>query len=393
MRRYTDSDERRIRARAQVREWADAGLIDASQAARLETDLSVDLRRTNVFLRVTLGFFTALIVASAVGFIWEVFHVHNAVPLAILAGVSGIICMALSEILVGAFGLYRFGVEEMLAACGVLLLSVSMSQFVDAWYVRSSYVFPFDRELVAGLAVAAAGGFGIYRRFGFVWSALGSVCCAAALPFQFSDLPVSARRAIAAVFLGAVFAAARVKRLRHGEEWPGDEYGDLQAAAFAGIYLVINLRLVEVIDIFSRVHLKDWFYWSTWILTWVLPVVGLVLSLREKDRRLLTVSLAMSILTLITNKPYLEWTRHTWDPMLLGALLVGVALALRRWLSSGPDGSRHGFVATQILRGVDPVLTVLSSAPVQPHPHAPTQAPPPSFDGGRSGGAGAGGSF
>ena len=30
-----------------------------------------------------------------------------------------------------------------------------------------------------------------------------------------------------------------------------------------------------------------------------------------------------AILTLITNKPYLGWQGHTWDPMLLGALLIG----------------------------------------------------------------------
>src|SRR6185437_5016950 len=50
----------------------------------------------------------------------------------------------------------------------------------------------------------------------------------------------------------------------------------------------------------------------------------------------------------ITNKPYLGWQRHTWDPMLLGALLIGVALALRRWLADGPGGIRHGFTAKRL---------------------------------------------
>jgi hypothetical protein len=40
--------------------------------------------------------------------------------------------------------------------------------------------------------------------------------------------------------------------------------------------------------------------------------------------------------------PYLGWQRHTWDPMLLGALLIGVALFMRRWVADGPGGIRHG---------------------------------------------------
>jgi hypothetical protein len=390
MRWYSDDEERRVRAQAQVREWTRAGLIDAAQSSRLLDELRVELVRTNVFLRATAAFFTALIVLAAVGFVWSVLGLRGAAAGALLAGLAAIGCLGLAEFLVGGLRFYRFGVEEMLAACAVVLLSVSVTQFLEAAESSRSW----ESMLVVGLAVAAAGGFGIYRRFGFVWAALGSLCCAAAIPFQLDELAVNSRRGMAALILALVFADVRGKRLRDGDEWPGDEYGDLQAAAFAGIYLVLNLRLFEVIDEFSRVQVKDWFYWSTWVLTWVLPSVGLALSIREKDRPLLAVSLGLSIVTLITNKPYLEWPRHTWDPMLLGALLIGITLALRRWLASGPHGSRRGFVATRILHGHDPLLTVLSAAPFPVQPHTPSPAPPSGgFDGGRSGGAGAGGSF
>jgi hypothetical protein len=131
----------------------------------------------------------------------------------------------------------------------------------------------------------------------------------------------------------------------------------------------------------------------TWVMTWVLPAGGLVMSIRDKDRPLLVVSLAMAIVTLITNKPYLGWTRYTWDPMLLGIALVAGAILLRRWLSTGPEGARHGFTASRIVDGKDPLLTVLSAAPFPIKAHTPAPAPPSGFDGGRSGGAGGGGSF
>src|SRR5262249_16642671 len=158
------------------------------------------------------------------------------------------------------------------------------------------------------LSVAVMGGLGLYLRFGFVWAALGSMCCLAALPFQF-HVSTEASRAEAAVLIGLVFVLTRVRRLRHGEAWPGDEYGVLQAAARAGVYVLLNLRLLPWWDYYRPIvrpaEVHGWFYWLTWVFTWILPAVGLVLGVRGKDRPLLMVSVVMAILTLVTNKPYL----------------------------------------------------------------------------------------
>ena len=76
---------------------------------------------------------------------------------------------------------------------------------------------------------------------------------------------------------------------------------------------------------------------------WVLPAAGLWLSIRDRDRPLLAASLVMGLATLLTNKPYLGAARKPWDPILLGLLLIGTAIVLRRWLASGKDGTRDGF--------------------------------------------------
>jgi uncharacterized membrane protein YgcG len=102
----------------------------------------------------------------------------------------------------------------------------------------------------------------------------------------------------------------------------------------------------------------------------------------------------VAILTLVTNKPYLGWQRHTWDPMLLGALLIGVALFIRRWLADGPGGIRHGFTA-QRLSGKDKQWMNAGSAAfglVSPHSitlSPQTGSPDVRFGGGDSGGGGA----
>jgi hypothetical protein len=109
----------------------------------------------------------------------------------------------------------------------------------------------------------------------------------------------------------------------------------------------------------------------------------------------------MALVTLLTNKPYLGWPRRTWDPILLGVLLMAVALVLRRWLSKGPNRERAGFTSERLLSKESAVLTLLSAASVafqpdarlsQAGPAAPDPATP-DFGGGGSGGGGGGGSY
>jgi hypothetical protein len=133
---------------------------------------------------------------------------------------------------------------------------------------------------------------------------------------------------------------------------------------------------------------------------WILPAVGVWLSIRDRDRPLLDASLILALATLATNKPYLGLARNTWDPILLGVLLTGAAVVLRRWLASGEGGSRRGFIATRLLRSDEDRLATLGTASaalhtLPTHPHSPPPEPPAPdpFQGGRSGGGGGGASY
>ena len=103
------------------------------------------------------------------------------------------------------------------------------------------------------------------------------------------------------------------------------------------------------------------FYRCTYAVIWVLPVVGLALAVREKDRELLDVGLVLALVTLITNKPYLSWPRQTWDPMVLGIVLIAIAIAVRRWLASGPGGERNGFTPSRLLEKDRALLSLVGT--------------------------------
>ncbi len=134
------------------------------------------------------------------------------------------------------------------------------------------------------------------------------------------------------------------------------------------------------------------------MLIWCLPPVVLARGIRQKDRFVIAVGAIVAILTLVTNKPYLGWPRHTWDPMLLGILLTGVALFIRRWLARGPGGIRHGFTAARLsgkdkqwMNAGSAVLGLVSPQSITPSPQPGD--PDFHFGGGASGGGGAWGDF
>ncbi|HYR88943.1 MAG TPA: hypothetical protein VE422_33020 [Terriglobia bacterium] len=374
MRRYEPADEERIRSQALVREWTRSGLLNPVQTGPLEEDLRVNLRRTNLFLRLVLFAFTLLIVAASLLLLIDNIDARGAI-----SAIAALVCFVLAEYLISRFRLYRFGVEEGFAAAAVVLAGIAST--LHESYSRFS-------DLVA-LVVAALCAFGVYRRFGYVYAALASFACAALVPFQTSLSP-EMQRAAAAGILVLIFATARAKHLLHGDEFPGDEYGMIQAAAWAGLYFNLNLPLS-----FSRLE-TSWFYWSTYVLIWILPVIGLRMALRDRDRLLLDVNLAMALATIATNKSYLDLPRRPWDPILFGVFLMAAALSLRRWLSKGPDGQRSGFTPLRLVSSDRRALALMSAASAVVQPDIPAAAAGPTkpeLGGGRSGGGGASGSF
>jgi hypothetical protein len=396
MRRYTAEDEERIRMQAQVRAWARSGLLNADQAGAIDGRLRTTLRRTNVFLRLVLALFTVLIAAASVAFSLEAFAIHTDRAIGVMLAVGAMIAIVLAEYLIGTFRLHAYGVEEAVAAAAVVMLATSVVELTTAGghTMRPS--------LTLWLAVAAIGSGFAYARYGRVYAAVAAAICASLVPFVlFEDRSLG--RALAAAVFGAIFIGARALQpgrgdRQHGADSAGDDCAAIAAASYAGMYLMLTLHLGFDVLPATTIAAPQWFYWSTYAATWMMPSIGLALAIRDKDRPLLVVALAMSLATLYSNKPYLGWPRQTWDPILLGVLLVAVATVLRRWLASGPNGQRHGFTAERILESDRATLTALATASAMWPRHeqqAPgvVDTPPSQFEGGRSGGGGGGAAY
>lgn len=346
----------------------------------MAADLETGLRRTNVFLRATLFAFGLLIAVAAALFVAVLFDFRNS-TVWIVATLSAVACLAAAMFLVRRYRFYRFGVEEACASAGILFAGLAAGQFIDL-YVGG------DAGIGLGLVAAAVTAFMVFLRFGYVYAAVIGMGCAALAPFPLLESDVAARL-VGVAILALIFVAGRLRRSDAGDEFPGDSYAIVEAAAWGGIYFLLNLKASSWL---AQPDDSGTFYWITYALIWMDPIAGLWIAVRERHRWLLDLNIVQAIVTMMSNKAYLGAERQPWDPIAFGILLVAVALGLRRWLSSGEGGARNGVVAFRILASERERLAAAGSlSAMQPslHPHHGPEEPKPAFGGGRSGGAGA----
>jgi hypothetical protein len=396
MRVYSATEEENIRDGNLVREWAASGMLDQSQSAALQSELQTGLRRTNGFLRAVFFFFTSLISVAGVALIAVTIRPHEHTEWAALFIASGVTFWLLAE-LTCSQRLYRYGIEEALVVISVVLISIAVAEIFCSG----------RREEVAGLATAAIGSLVAYYRFGFVYAAVASLVLGAAIPFQL-DMGIEEKRLASAIVFAVILMFVRRNRMR-SDDSAGSGLAEVESAAWLGTYFILNIQLTTTLFALpswlfyspyssSAPEVATWFFIFSWAMIWLLPVAGLWFGLAKKDRLLIDVSIVMTLLTLTTNKRYLGWPVHEWDPMILGVALMTAAIVIRRSLQNGPDGERDGYTALRLLRSDERKLAAVSiaSSMMQPHPsHANPANQPHDFreGGGSSGGGGASGNF
>lgn len=399
MRIYNASAEEALRTRRLLKDWAGERFLTEEQYQRMEKEAVCDLRTTNIFLRLVLFLFTLIIVAAAAGLFFAVFiHGASGQTAGVFLMIFAPIAYVAAELAASQGRLYRHGIEEALAVFSVGFLCLGMELALFSLLFRGA----------GGIAslVPAAGAvvsLWIWRRFGLVYAFVAAMIFVVFLPeYWTTSHPV--QHLVVAGFYAAGLAGVLLVRSHNRIDFLDDDWSLAEAALWLGIYLTINLRLSAALPArwwiiaAAGAQFPKPFYWTTWVLIWCLPPVVLARGLRRKDRFVIAAGTIIALLTLISNKPYLERPTQTWDPMLLGALLIGVAVLVRRWLAQGEGGIRHGFTAERLsgrhkewMNAGTVAVGLTAHETIAPVP----QPGPPEFrfGGGDSGGAGATGDF
>ncbi len=394
---YSPQDEETLFAHRQARSWRSSGLISGAQFAAMEGELVSGLRSTHLIFRILFFVFTFLGAGAAVGLCAWLFRDASEIIVAFLLVLCGAVCYGAAEGLVQKKNLYRHGIEEALALCAVGFCCAG-----GAWLLSEAGMGHTGISRFAALS-ASAGAFWIYLRFGYLWAAGLAAFALCWLPFTFS-LSFVTERCILAALLTCLWGAAFLGGRQSAFDVLRDRNATLQTALLAALYLTVNLHLLGLIDLLveeagirhaSPSVYPPWFYWTSYAITWAMSVAVFLYGMKSRKRLIRIAGAGMIAATLATNKSYLEISRYSWDPAILGLALVAVFFFLSRWLDAGPDRKRFGYTAQDILktpeegiRLTDVASALVPGAIEAVRPEAP--AGPDYFKGGASGGGGAG---
>jgi hypothetical protein len=392
---YAAEQEERLYIRREARTWARSGLITDGQLGIIDSRTDPRLSRTNVFFRILFFVFTYICMQAVVGFCVWVVGLRNEVSIAWAALAFGIAMSGLAELLVRRKSFYRYGIEEALALAGMALACAGIVIFISLLHIELRLL------ITTAALLASAGAFWLYLRFGFLYAAVISAACLCVVPFQLSLPPASERAIVAMVLAFVLLTSIRAESI---ETWDFRKERSviLQACLLAGIYLAVNLRLPELGRAYwghSGVPYRPFagfpplFYWATYGLTFLVPVLGLYHGLKSRKRIVINASLIAALLTLATNKDYLGFKHYAWDPAVLGVVMVISTIVIMRWLANGSREARNGFTAQNLLKPENHGITLADiGAAVLPgaiQADLPPSSPDKPFAGGQSGGGGA----
>lgn len=395
---YSFRQEEDIYIRRQAGTWRRSGLITADQLRAIHDNTDPQVRQTNLFFRLLFFVFTLLCAGAVTGlFVWLIDHKGH-ISLSVILLVSGVVYYLAAEYLIHTRRLYRYGLEEALALIAMVFFCWGCGWLLDEIGASNKEI------LIAVSALFALAALGIYRRFGYLYAALIGIFALGVIPFQLSASPVTQRLMLLCV-LCLIFVFSRISEKAVREDFQKERNTTLEACLLAAIYLTINLQILGLMGLIHKdasvVHFHPelfppYIYWSSYVLTFILPAVGIYWGLKSRRRLILNAGLVMACLTLATNKSYLGMTRYAWDPAIMGSVLIGLYILISRRLASAPDKRRYGFTAEEILKPEDygVSLTDVAAALTPGAIDAQQQAPPDKFfSGGASGGGGAEGKY
>jgi len=392
---YTSEQEENICTRKKAKTWHRAGLISEEQLRLMETEIEPYVNQTNLFFRLIFFLFTLLCATAVTAFlIWLMKEPSDTAAMSILILFS-IPFYVLAEYVIKKYHFYRYGIEEALAIISIVSLCVGCGILLDKYHLDHQL------EAIAISLLFAVISFWIYLRFGFLYSALISITALCVIPFQLS-LPPTEERAFLLFILCLILLINILIDKSDNEDFRKERNILIQACLLAAIYLAVNLRLLELARLYFD-HLSmilqpyagfpPYIYWSSYILTFLIPALGIYWGIKGRKRLIMNVGLVLACLTLATNKSYLSWTRYAWDPAFMGIILIIISIIISRWLSRGPNKTRYGFTTENLLKPENYGINLADIGTSLTPAFVDSQQPPTQtekfFDAGKSGGGGA----
>lgn len=382
--------------RSAARAWRRAGVVNESVAAAVDARHPDDRVRVGPVFRVLLFLFTVVAVGGAFAFVSLIADLDDDRDgaWAFLMLLTGLAMVAATEVQLGRFRRRQGGTE---AATSFLAMGF-LSGAAAWWLLHSSVGEDRVRLALLGLLAAALLAAAAWR-WGYPLYA-GAATAALFLAL----IPLPAARLLWIVL--PLAAAPGFLRLGLSPRLPPAHRASLTLAAsvaLAGLYAAVHLGSWEVrlIEKIGGRTLPDWtnseiLWWVAAAATALVPVVLLAAGLLRRRYALILLGAGTAAASLVTLRYYVHLAPFWVVLAGSGAVLVAAALALRRYLATGPDGERHGYTASPLFtdlarqRVLEAGAAVLAFSPEARPLH---EEPKYEGGGGEFGGGGASGSF
>lgn len=395
---YSSQQEENIFIRKQARTWRRSGLINDNQLRAITNVTDSHLRQTNLFFRILFFIFTLLCASALVGlFAWLMSKSGNVdeIFLATILIFFGAVYYLAGEYIVSKRWFYRYGLEEALLIISMLLFCSGCGWLLFKYGVSNK------QTMIVISALFAVTSYWIYLRFGYLYAALISLIATGVIPFQLSMTP-SGERVLLLIILYLIFLFSVIINKSNIDDFKKEKNSIIQACLLVAMYLTVNLQVLGVVGLLiedrSIIHLHPklfppYIYWSSYVLTFVIPALGIYWGIKSRKRLIMNASLVLACITLATNKSYLGMTRYAWDPAIMGIMLIFISSLITRWLSRGPNKTRYGFTAENILtpenHGINLADIGATLTPSFVDSQQPSAQGEKFFDSGSSGGGGA----
>jgi hypothetical protein len=399
---YSSRQEENIFIRKQARTWKRSGLITDDQLKAIRDETDPEIRQANTFFRIIFFIFTSLCTPALMGLFSIIVRGITGMAYSFTLIVTGGIFYFLAERAVRKYRYYRYGMEEALALSSMIMICIGLMN--GPMELISGKQWSANHAIVLCLLFALNACW-LYLRFGYLYAASIGLISVCLIPFQLS-LPPESERGVLLIILCLVFFLNIIRDKPEKEDFRKDRNTTIQAYLLVAIYLTVNLEILGVTGLFMgdkrSIHaymasFPPYAYWLSYILTFVIPVLGIYGGIRKRKRLIINASLVLACLTIATNKSYLGLTRYAWDPAIMGFMLIAVVIFMTRWLKSGSDSNRYGFTESNILKAESHGINLSDvAAALTPTLIDAPQAPSPpenDFKGGSSGGGGASGNF
>lgn len=383
--------DRRHEVREAARGWRRAGAVDLSTQARVDGAYPEDRNRLGPIFRLLVFGFTIMAANSCFGGFGLVLASGHEMATATLLLLFGLALVSATEYQMGPLRRRQAGAE---AATAFLGLSYSSGGLV--WFLSEASLGD-EATITGALGLAAL----LFGAAAYRW---GYSTFAAVAGIAFFLLLARGAQGRALWTFVPLLTTPLLLRAGDSARLPPAHRRSAQALAVLGLVFLYGAvhvgswdeGLVELIADQGKVRREAGVLRSLSIAaTALVPVLTLGWGIVTRRRLLIDLGLVGALASLVTLRFYVH-VAPLWVVLLLGgAVALGLALALRRFLHSGPEHERHGFTAEPLYADPEGRSALEVAAGVASLTPAARPIEKPGFEGGGGsfGGGGASGKF